>query len=104
MAANPAIEPSQQRERRFHLPCPVRVPASCSVCEWRPKVSTVIPWEIEDEDARVAAGGPLEHVGVAERIHRIAIAGEPTLLNGSAGEFVVFGRAFGISRPVDEVH
>ena len=60
-----------------------------------PPVSTAIPWEIEDEDARIAAGGPLEHVGMAERMHRIAIAGEPTFLNGPAGEFVVFGRAFG---------
>jgi hypothetical protein len=55
-----------------------------------PPVSTAIPSEIEDEDARVAARGPLEHLGTAERIHRIATASEPTLLNGPAGKFVVF--------------
>ena len=61
------------------------------------QVSNIIPWEIEDEDASVTAGGPLEHVGMAERTHRIAMAGEPTLLNGPAGEFMVFGRSLGDS-------
>jgi hypothetical protein len=65
---------------------------SLSHSAWAPgsPVSSAIPWEIKDEDARVAAGGSLEHLGVAERMHRIAITGEPTPLNGPAGEFVIF--------------
>ena len=59
--------------------------------------------EIEDEDACVAAGGTLEHLGMAERMHHIAIAGEPTLLNGLAGEFVLFGRTFGTLAPLRNV-
>jgi hypothetical protein len=31
--------------------------------------------KIEHEDARVAAGGPLKHLRMTERMHRIAIAG-----------------------------
>jgi hypothetical protein len=31
--------------------------------------------KIEHEDTRVAASGPLEHLGMAKRMHRIAIAG-----------------------------
>jgi len=75
-----------------------------NVVRRRRPLSAAILCKIEDEDARVASGGPLKHIGMAQRIHRIAIAGEPTLLNRLAGEFVLFGGVFGTRRPVDEVH
>ena len=40
---------------------------------------------------------------MAERMHHIAIAGEPTHLNGLAGEFVLFGRTFGTLAPLRNV-
>jgi hypothetical protein len=52
----------------------------------------------------VASGGPLEDFRMAERVHRIAMTGDPTLFHGPARELVVFGRAFGTRRPIDEVH
>ena len=63
-------------------------------------ISDAVHRKIEHEDTRVAAGGPLKHLGMAQRWHRIAIAGEPTFLNRLAGEFFFFGRAFGACRPV----
>src|SRR5262249_1609397 len=67
-------------------------------------LSAAILRKIEHEDTRVAASGPLKHFGMAKRMDRIAIAGEPTLLNGLAGEFVLFGGVFGVCRPVDQVY
>jgi hypothetical protein len=52
-------------------------------------ISAAIP-KIEHEDARVAAGGRLEHLGMTERMHRVAISSEPPLLNRLAGEFILF--------------
>src|SRR5262249_7747882 len=67
-------------------------------------ISAAILPKIEHEDTRVAASGPLEHLRMAKRMHRVAIAGEPTVLNGLAGEFVLFGGVFGACRPVDQVY
>ena len=67
-------------------------------------LSAAILRKIEHEDTRVAASAPLEHFGMAKRMDRIAIAGEPTILNRLARELVLFGGVFGACRPVNQVY
>jgi hypothetical protein len=60
--------------------------------------------EVEGIDASTDTGGPLKDLGMAQGVHRVVIAGAPTLFHGSPGEFVVLGLALMALRPVDEVH
>src|SRR6185312_5448429 len=52
----------------------------------------------------LAIASPLEHLGMAQRAHHVAIPSTPMLLHRQAREFVVFRVAFVASRTIDELH
>src|SRR5262249_53493828 len=58
--------------------------------------------EIEDEDP-VTASRPLEHFGMAQRPHRVLIAGTPMVLHGQPRELVILRLALVVPRAVNQV-
>src|ERR1700732_3271929 len=69
----------------------------------RADVSIAVMGKVEGREL-LAVASALEHLGMAQRAHRVVVAGTPMLRHGQAGELIVFRVAFIASRAIDEVH
>src|SRR5262252_7073706 len=64
--------------------------------------SAILLREIEGEDP-IRSVRPLQHLRMAKRANRIAVAGLPVLLHRAAGELVILGGTFVVLGLVDEL-
>ena len=79
--------------RDYRLGCP-----SCLTLALFPPVHGKI-----ERGEPLLIAGPLERLGMAQRAHRIVIAGAPMLLHGQPGKLVILGVALIVLRAVDQM-
>ena len=65
--------------------------------------SSAVTGKVEDGDL-VAVASALKHLGMAQRVHGVVVAGTPMLRHGQPRELIVFRVTFEASRSIDEVH
>ena len=69
---------------------------------WRSAI-TLLTGKVEDGEL-VAVTSAFQHLGMAQRVRRVVVAGMPMLRHGQPGELIVFRVTFEASRSIDEVH
>ena len=65
--------------------------------------SIAVTGKVEDGDL-VAVASAVQHLGMAQRVHGVVVAGTPMLRHGQPGKLIVFRVTFEASRSIDEVH
>src|SRR5262249_32792304 len=82
----------------------VRTPdCSCNDGSQLSGLSAILNGEIEGKDP-VRSAGALQHLRIAKRANRIAVASLPVFLHRAAGKLVILGITFVILGAVDELY